>query len=199
MKKSVLTVLFALFCTMSFAQLSFNVKAGLNLSSYIGDNSDHSKFKPGVRLGVGMEYQFTDIISLQPSLFFSQKGAKYSEGYEGIVDADADVKINQLYLELPLMVGARIHTASNFDLLFKGGPYLAYGVGGKTKIDGVSEKADTFGDDGLKRFDAGLGLGVAFEFGNIVVGVETGTSFTKVASGVSAHNLSALATIGYKF
>lgn len=92
MKKSVLTVLFALFCTMSFAQLSFNVKAGLNLSSYIGDNSDHSKFKPGVRLGVGMEYQFTDIISLQPSLFFSQKGAKYSEGYEGIVDADADVK-----------------------------------------------------------------------------------------------------------
>ena len=28
MKKSVLTVLFALFCTMSFAQLSFNVKAG---------------------------------------------------------------------------------------------------------------------------------------------------------------------------
>lgn len=57
----------------------------------------------------------------------------------------------------------------------------------------------TFGDDGLKRFDAGLGLGVAFEFGNIVVGVETGTSFTKVASGVSAHNLSALATIGYKF
>lgn len=45
----------------------------------------------------------------------------------------------------------------------------------------------------------GLGLGVAFEFGNIVVGVETGTSFTKVASGVSAHNLSALATIGYKF
>ena len=199
MKKSVLTVLFALFCTMSFAQLSFNVKAGLNLSSYIGDNSDHSKFKPGVRLGVGMEYQFTDIISLQPSLFFSQKGAKYSEGYEGIVDADADVKINQLYLELPLMVGARIHTASNFDLLFKGGPYLAYGVGGKTKIDGVSEKADTFGDDGLKRFDAGLGLGVAFEFGKIVVGVETGTSFTKVASGASAYNLSALATIGYKF
>ena len=38
-----------------------------------------------------------------------------------------------------------------------------------------------------------MGLGVAFEFGNIVVGVETGTSFTKVASGVSAHNLSALA------
>lgn len=88
---------------MSFAQLSFNVKAGLNLSSYIGDNSDHSKFKPGVRLGVGMEYQFTDIISLQPSLFFSQKGAKYSEGYKGIVDADADVKSTSFIWNSPSM------------------------------------------------------------------------------------------------
>ena len=121
MKKSVLTVLFALFCTMSFAQLSFNVKAGLNLSSYIGD-------KPGVRLGVGMEYQFTDIISLQPSLFFSQKGAKYSEGYKGIVDADADVKINQLYLELPINVQFRFNIANNTNLVVATGPYLACGV-----------------------------------------------------------------------
>lgn len=66
--------MFALCSTIGFAQVSFQVKAGLNLSSYIGENSDHSKFKPGARIGVGMEYQFTDLISLQPSLFFSQKG-----------------------------------------------------------------------------------------------------------------------------
>ena len=63
MKKSILTVLFALCSTIGFAQVSFQVKAGLNLSSYIGENSDHSKFKPGARIGVGMEYQFTDLIS----------------------------------------------------------------------------------------------------------------------------------------
>lgn len=50
MKKVFFTVFLALCCTMGFAQLSFNVKAGLNLSSYIGDNSDHSKFKPGARV-----------------------------------------------------------------------------------------------------------------------------------------------------
>lgn len=64
MKKSILTVLFALICTMGFSQVSFNVKAGLNLSSYIGENSDHSEFKPGARIGVGMEYQFNDMIYL---------------------------------------------------------------------------------------------------------------------------------------
>lgn len=46
MKKSILTVLFALICTMGFSQVSFNVKAGLNLSSYIGENSDHSNLNP---------------------------------------------------------------------------------------------------------------------------------------------------------
>ena len=30
-----------------------------------------------------MEYQFNDMISLQPSLFFSQRGAKYSSGFDG--------------------------------------------------------------------------------------------------------------------
>ena len=59
-----------------FAGVFFNVKAGLNLSSYIGENSDHSEFKPGARIGVGMEYQFNDMISLQPSLFFFAKGGK---------------------------------------------------------------------------------------------------------------------------
>ena len=45
------------------------------------------------------------------------------------------------------------------------GPYLACGIAGKTKIDlgnDTERKYDTFGDDALKRFDAGLGVGVAF-------------------------------------
>ena len=173
--------------------------AGIGMSNWYGDDTDGTDAKFAYKVGIGLEVPFanTNVWSFQTGLNFISKGVKGN----GVTDAwdVVDVTINQLYLELPLMVGARIHTASNFDLLFKGGPYLAYGVGGKTKIDGVSEKADTFGDDGLKRFDAGLGLGVAFEFGKIVVGVETGTSFTKVASGASAYNLSALATIGYKF
>lgn len=160
MKRSFFTVLFALICTLGFSQVSFNVKAGLNLSSYIGENSDNSKFKPGVRLGVGMEYQFNEMVALQPSLFFSQKGAKYSGDYKGnIADADADVKINQLYLELPINVQFRFNIADNTNLVIATGPYLACGVGGKAKFDGNasvgsvevngSEKVDTFGDDGV--------------------------------------------------
>ena len=59
---------------MSFAQLSFNVKAGLNLSSYIGDNSEsHPNSNPEYVLVSESEYQFTDIISLQPHCFSRRK------------------------------------------------------------------------------------------------------------------------------
>lgn len=185
MKKLAFFILLSLVTLGVSAQsnLKWNVNAGIGMSNWYGDDTDGTDAKFAYKVGIGLEVPFanTNIWSFQTGLNFISKGVKG----DGVTDAwdVVDVTINQLYLELPLMVGARIHTASNFDLLFKGGPYLAYGVGGKTKIDGVSEKADTF----------------AFEFGNIVVGVETGTSFTKVASGVSAHNLSALATIGYKF
>lgn len=188
MKKLAFFILLSLVTLGVSAQsnLKWNVNAGIGMSNWYGDDTDGTDAKFAYKVGIGLEVPFanTNIWSFQTGLNFISKGVKG----DGVTDAwdVVDVTINQLYLELPLMVGARIHTASNFDLLFKGGPYLAYGVGGKTKIDGVSEKADTFGDDGLKRFDAGLGLGVAFEFGNIVVGIETGTSFTKVASGVSA-------------
>ena len=173
MKKLAFFILLSLVTLGVSAQsnLKWNVNAGIGMSNWYGDDTDGTDAKFAYKVGIGLEVPFanTNIWSFQTGLNFISKGVKG----DGVTDAwdVVDVTINQLYLELPLMVGARIHTASNFDLLFKGGPYLAYGVGGKTKIDGVSEKADTFGDDGLKRFDAGLGLGVAFEFGNIVVGV----------------------------
>ena len=77
------------------------------------------------------------MISLQPSIVFSQKGQNIQVDLIGnIIDADADVKINQLYLELPVNVQFRFNIADNTNLVIATGPYLACGVGGKAKFDG---------------------------------------------------------------
>ncbi|MGL5637075.1 MAG: porin family protein [Bacteroidales bacterium] len=212
MKRGVFTALFALMCTLTFAQVSFNVKAGLNLSSYIGENSENSEFKPGARIGLGMEYQFTDLISLQPSLFFSQKGAKYDSDYDGsFFDAKAGIKINQLYLELPVNVQFRFNVSDNTNILIATGPYFACGVGGKTKFDGSAsidginmngkDKIDTFGDNGMdfNRFDAGWNIGVGAEFGQFLVGLDTQLGFAKIYEGDAPHNANIAFTVGYKF
>lgn len=107
---------------------------------------------------------------------------------------------------------------------------MSYGVGGKTSVDvwlpipsstGLQKvhqkyKLNTFGsitdgNMGCKRFDAGVGLGIAYEYRRIVVGLEGQLGLVKIHDGFSdlidmkelednaLKNLSAFVTIGYKF
>lgn len=68
MKKSILLALFAIISVTAFSQVvNWNAKVGMNISSYSGDDDLSSKV--GFKMGGGFEYGFTDIWSLQPSLF----------------------------------------------------------------------------------------------------------------------------------
>ena len=138
--------------------------------------------------------------------------------------------VNMLYLELPVMLSARLHLTKTSNLVISGGPYVAYGVGGKTSVDvwlsipsstGFQKvhqkyKLNTFGsmtngNMGCKRFDAGIGLGIAYEYRRIVVGLEGQLGLVKIHDGFSElidmkelednalKNLSAFVTVGYKF
>ena len=121
------------------------------------------------------------------------------------------MKINQLYLELPINVQFRFNIADNTNLVIATGPYLACGIGGKAKFDGKAsvgginingdEKVDTFSDDGLNynRFDAGWNIGLGVEFGRILVGVDTQLGFCKIMDGDAPHNANIGITLGYKF
>ena len=155
-------------------------------SDFTGDAD--TDMRVGFNLGVGMEYQFTDMWSLQPSLMFTQKGAKLG-----------DMKANPMYLELPVMAAARFAVVDGQNVVVKAGPYLACGIAGKYKIAGVKE--DFFGDNGGgKRFDFGLGVGVAYEINRFFVDLTGEFGLTKVydASG-SPKNLNFSIGVGYKF
>lgn len=213
MKRSFLTVILALICTLGFAQVSFNAKAGLNLSTHMGDGTDDAKFLPGARVGVGLEYQFSDLVSLQPSLFFSMKGAKYSGEYSlAGTDVKGDIKFKQYYLELPINVQFRVNIVDNTNFVFATGPYLAYGVGGKTSVSGSgnipflgnvshSEDVKTFDENGLnfKPFDAGWNIGAGLEFGQFLVGLNTQLGFCKLHDDLSWKNANIGINVGVKF
>lgn len=85
MKKGLIFVLFALVSIVSYSQISWNAKVGMNMSNFTGDAD--TDMRVGFNVGVGMEYQFTDMWSIQPSLMFTQKGAKLG-----------DIKANPMYL-----------------------------------------------------------------------------------------------------
>lgn len=197
MKKGLIFVLFALVSIVSYSQISWNAKVGMNMSNFTGDMDTDMRI--GFNVGVGMEYQFSDMWSIQPSLMLTQKGAKIKEDGE-------TMKFNPMYLEIPVLAAARFAVADNQNIVVKAGPYFAFGVAGKVKVG--DDKADFFGDGddqfGGKRFDCGIGVGVAYEIGKFFVGLDGEFGFTNVvdfkSDGVSnPKNMNFSIGVGYKF
>lgn len=195
MKKLIFFALFVIATVTATAQtkVNWNVNAGIGVANLYGKNTDGADTKFAYKVGLGMELPFNAAWSLQTGLNFVSKGYK-AKGF------NTDAKINALYLELPIMAGLRLHTSNNFDILLKAGPYIGYGVGGKAKAGDLEE--NTFSDDGFRRFDAGLDLGIGFEFNKIVVGVDSQLGLANVFDGgdtMKPKNISAFLTVGYKF
>ncbi len=201
MKKIVLlSITCMLFSLGAIAQEkpSFFVKAGVNASDLWGsDVGSFYKGHAGFRAGFGAILPINDLIAIQPSLFLSQKGAKYDSG----VSAEK-ATINAWYLDLPIDLQFRIHVGRVI-LTPAIGPYFAYGVFGKTKLDSSGISADTFQSGAFKKFDAGLNTEFGIEFSNnIMLSVSYELGLVKVpdiSDAAKAYNETVNFSVGYKF
>lgn len=189
------------------------IEAGVNLSnsSWDADPLD-KKAKVGFQVGITADYAFTEEWHLQSGLSFTTKGAKI-EGRIVEDDSmfDGKITVNQSYLQLPVYAAYKLEVVPGTKIVFNAGPYVAYGLGGKTKVNGDvaildqiatgEGKVDTYGTDGfLNRFDFGLGAGVGAEFGNIVATIRYELGLTNVGKdGLDYKNRNAALTLGYRF
>jgi opacity protein-like surface antigen len=187
------------------AQVSFGVKAGLNLSSMTND--EDSKMKVGYTVGPTVEFGFAPNMAIQSGVLLSSKGVKYSGIYIEDIDFDADVTMNANYLQIPIAFAYKFPIAPDTKVYVNAGPYLAFGLFGKTKfkgeIDGESASADidTFGDDGMgvKRFDFGLTFGLGMEVTKFNFGLNYDLGLTDVVKDSGSKNSNFWISVGYKF
>ena len=146
-----------LFVLNGYGQLSWNVKAGMNMSKITGYGDKN--MKPGYQFGIGMDYYFTKHWGIQPSLMIISKGDKNRGvfihndypipsadgtgyggyggygGYYGYYQPNATFNStqNRMYLEMPLMLAYRFNLSRTMKFVINGGGYISYGVGGKWK------------------------------------------------------------------
>lgn len=208
MKKNLFLLLFTCFTLVTYSQTSFNVKAGLNLSSFMGSDAEGSKMKPGIRVGLGMEHQFSSLFSIQPSLFLSQKGSKASEDFTlGGTSLKGDVTVNEMYLELPVNAQLKFKVDDKTNFIIATGPYIACGVGGKTTVklssgsNNAKDKLDTFSDSGMdyRRFDIGWNIGLGLDINHFLVGLDSQLGFTDLVEYASMRNVNVGIYVGYRF
>lgn len=206
MKKMKLSLIAAMLVlvTVANAQLNLGVKGGVNLSNFSGD-LEEADAKVGFHVGLAADYEFMYNHAVQTGLFFTTKGAKASDAAFG---ASGKVTMTPMYLQLPIHYAYKLDVSPGTRLVFHAGPYAAYGVGGKTKIKASvgdisgEDSFDVFGDDGfLKRFDAGLGLGVGAEFGPILVDLGWDMGLVNIADNkdIDIKTQNAYLSVGYKF
>ncbi|MCX2719983.1 porin family protein [Lentiprolixibacter aurantiacus] len=153
MRKLMLISLLSLFALTSYAQadVNFGARAGVNLATLSGDDSDFYDTRTAIYLGFMAEFGLTDMLALRPELNFSMQGAKISEGGE-----EADLKIN--YLNIPVML--KIGVTDGF--YFEAGPQIGFLMSADVDFDGVEVDIK----DEVKDIDFGGNIGLGYELEN---------------------------------
>ena len=149
----------------------------------------------GFHVGAKAEYNLSENLYGNAGVIFSQKGNKFSEG-------DVEITNNPGYIEVPINFGYRYKVSDGISVFGETGPYLAYGICGKSKleVDGDELKADFF-EDGVNKFDFGWGVKVGVEAAKFQISVGYEYGITKVfdVDGSSNHNSNLMVSVGYMF
>ncbi|MFV0537656.1 MAG: porin family protein [Dysgonomonas sp.] len=205
------------------SRFRFGVKTGVNMSNATIDNKDADpKFKVGHQVGLTVDYALSQTWIIQSGLSFTTKGSKIDDFMANrVIGGDGRNEthtFDQMYLQFPLYAAYRMDITYNFGFVIGAGPYLAYGIGGKTKYklhegqfgNGSTElKFDTFGEakdhfEQLKKLDFGVGFNIDSEFGKTVIGIgyEYGIldiSAYEYDNNMKYQNHNVTLTLGYKF
>lgn len=151
--------------------LKWGVMAGMNVSKLSSTGFDSKiGYHVGVKAELGLP-QLANGVFVDAAALISAKGSKTDMGDLG------SQKINATYLDIPIHIGYKYAVNEKFNIFGSFGPYAAIGLFGKTKVEeldysdegdliNVSEKYNTFGNDGFKRFDFGLGFRIGAELNN---------------------------------
>ncbi|PZX18607.1 outer membrane protein with beta-barrel domain [Breznakibacter xylanolyticus] len=151
----------AMMTTGVFAQVSFGVKAGLNLSKYtveFGDESETSDNRISAAFGGFMNYQLSDKFSIQPELLISMEGGKEESSVEGF-DIKSTSKIT--FLNIPVMAKANIANG----LYLEAGPQLGFKLSAKNEMEAAGQSKEEDIED-MKSMNFALGIGAGYEMEN---------------------------------
>jgi hypothetical protein len=209
--------------------LSLGVRVGAN-SSVITNNfpyadnsvkSSNTSWKAGFTAGVVADLKFRNYFAIQPGLFFESRNMDYSTvnfgdygdaAHQSIGDV-VDGHVRSYRFTVPILASFRFNLTPLLQLRAEAGPYFSFGVGGTHKYTTtfsngdapVTDKDDSYGDDGMRKYDWGLKTGVEVViFKTYSVGVHYMAGFRNVyhqpedvRHDIKGHNKAWTVTLGY--
>lgn len=143
---------------IAYAQgISVGVKAGLNMATISGEAVENTDLKTGLTAGVYLTLS-TPLLSLQPEVLVSEKGAKQTQEVGG---SSVETRFNSTYVDVPVLVrfGIPLPASPVKPYLFAG-PSAGFLLSSKFSQDG--EEIDVKDDQKSMDWAAVVGAGVNF-------------------------------------
>jgi hypothetical protein len=221
MKKQILLLISIVISTLTFAQVNISggIRAGL---SYAGMHGDAVKSlnklldfadgmittgnRTGFFAGTYATIPVTDMISLEPALYYSQKGyeligALNVKGME-FLNANAKAQLQSHYVDMPVLLKANISGLQLF-----AGPQVSYllqadlkttaGVLGFNLLNSKMDATQQF-----NRWDVGVTGGIGYQFANginVMAAYDHGLSKADANKNFDSYNRSFKVGIGLSF
>ncbi len=188
------------------AQVRYGARLGLNytdVSIKSGGETVNADPRLGFHFGAVGEIAFGDVVSIVPSLTFSQYGAAIKQEIPLIGKVESSIRLN--YLQLGLPVGYKIDL-DKVKIHIAAGPYASMGISGKGKSEvfGSTTEGDVkFGnndDSDIRRGDFGLLFSPGIEFpvgdGALLININYGLGLANTAPKGDSDNSSKNTMIG---
>ena len=186
-------------------RFTVGVRGGVNFSKQnnTGEGADMD-FRTSYQIGLEADVNIFRSLSVNTGVMLIQKGYKseYSD-YRGKMET----KDNATFIEIPLLLSYRVKLSDAAQFQLNIGPYFAFGVSGKQKIESTfpglkSYEIDSWDEyDGMKKSDVGVHVGVAVTYNNMYAGAnyERGLKNVSNVPGAEFQNGTIAITLGYNF
>ena len=222
MRSKILLLLFVFSFSTWFlhAQVVKGIRAGITFSNWRGDVTNtiddlvnvtngilKTETKTGFFAGGFLQIPLTDMVSIEPGVYYAQKGytlrGNYSIDKLDFLGVNASAKVNSHYIDIPVVL--KVKPVQGLELF--AGPQLSYLAKSDLRIDAGALGISFFNKtvemtEEMNRIDLGLtgGLGYTFNNGfNVSASYDHGLSKLDKNENFNAFNQAFKVGVGFKF
>jgi len=180
------------------------IQGGANFANITKTNdgqTEKNNILTTFNVGFMSRFGLSSIFDLESGLLLTGRGSKAETYFNGGNDYVKST-FNPLYVEVPLNAVVKLPTGGGSHIFFHAGPYIAMGIGGRSKMeskvgplvststsaikfsndDPFTSQQDDAAYDKLKRFDFGVNLGGGLQFKHLILKANYGLGFSKINS-----------------
>lgn len=219
---TILTITLISLPKLKAQEIKYGIKGGLNVSDWRGQaagtitdilnltNVFETNVKPGFHLGTFLEIPVGDRMTIEPGIYYSQKGieveGRLPENLPGIIEVlnvNATITNKAHYIDIPVL--AKFYVSEGFNVF--AGTQLSYLVDNQLHVKASALGFNVLNRDldinaGFRKLDVGLVVGAGYKFANGVSlssSYDFGLTSLDERNNFDVYNQVAKVSVGYTF